>query len=139
MKVTFRRPLFVVRNTLLPNSFADYTSDVTNWRLHSDAKYYFNVHEFLIRVGREDVLARHFDHLHPNDLIRESQYRILNGKSQKHNFWCSNNASKTSALDDEMEMLIKAHPDDWDEVKERKINWQKQKIFVFDKVETLEY
>lgn len=139
MKVTLKWPLYIVRNTLLPNGFADTTTDPTNWRLHSDGKYVFNVYEFLEKIGRLDVLARHFDHLYPNDRITDRKYWYLSGKPSTGLVYQYGRANKPSSLDEEMDMLIAAYPNEWDEVKNRKITWQKQKIFVFDKVETLEY
>lgn len=140
MKVTLKWPLYIVRNTLLPNGFADTTTDPTNWRLHSDGKYVFNVYEFLEKIDRLDVLARHFDHLYPSDRITDRQYWYISGKpGHPAAPWRYGSASKPSSLDEEMNMLVAAYPNEWDEVKNRKITWQKQKIFAFDKVETLEY
>ncbi|AIA65065.1 hypothetical protein AVV44_gp173 [Cronobacter phage S13] len=139
MKVKLKYPLYIVRNTLLPNGFADTTTDPTNWRLHSDGKYVFNVYEFLDKIGRLDVLARHFDHMHPNDVITDRQFWYINGKPSTGTVWRYGSRNKPTVLDEEMELLVKAHPNEWQEVMNRKINWQKQRIFVFDKVEELEY
>lgn len=136
MNVTLFDPLYVIINTLCPNDFKEASFNDTNWRLHNKGKLFFNLYEFLEKINRLDVLEKHFDRFEPNLVITSIDYMVMNGKRPSSYY----SRGKRTKLDEELDIIMtdSANKGLWDSIKDRKIGWNKQKIYQFHKVETFE-
>lgn len=138
MKVTLSSAITLAFHTLLPNHPVEPidTSSMRSWKLHNQSKYVYNVYLFLEKVNRLDVLARHFDSNYPDDTIRNRQFFYLNGIpgddfSQGYDRKTSRYVNQDTSLDQELKFLVNNHSHIWDEVKNQKFTWDKQKIYDF--------
>lgn len=136
MNVTLFEPLYVITNNLCPNDFKHATFNDTNWRLHNNGKLFFNLYEFLERIGRLDVLEKHFDRFSPDLEVTNINYMVMNGK-RPSSYYGQRRATK---LDEEMDFIMKdpANVALWNDIKEKRIDWRKQKLYTFTKVEKFE-
>lgn len=138
MKVILKHPVTVVNNLLLPNQAAEITTDDTNWKLHSSAKRFFNLYEFLEKVGRLDILEMHFDPNHQDMVIYDPAYQVINGKPCSSQYYYG---TKRSKLDEELDFLMAddKNKDLWNSLREKRMNWKKQKIYSFEQTREIDY
>lgn len=137
MKVILKHPVTVINNLLLPNQAAEITMNDTNWRLHSNAKNFFNLYEFLEKVGRLDILKMHFDSTQQDMVIYNPEYQVINGKPCNPIYY----GSRKSKLDEELEFLMAdpVNKDLWNSLREKRMNWKKQKIYSFEETREIDY
>lgn len=138
MKVILKHPVTIVNNLLLPNQAAEITMNDTNWKLHSTAKYFFNLYEFLEKVGRLDILKMHFDVTHHDMVIHDPAYQVVNGKPFNVRYYY---ATQRSKLDEELDFLMAdpVNKDLWNSIREKRITWKKQKIYSFEETREIDY
>lgn len=137
MEVTLFTPMYVIENTLCPSDFKQATFNDTNWKLHNEDKLFFNLYEFLEQIGRLDILEKHFDRFEPDLRITKIDYMVMNGK-RPSTYYARGNQTK---LNEELDFLMTDSNTKaiWDSIKDRRIDWRKQKLFVFHKVEQFEF
>ncbi|QHJ78866.1 MAG: hypothetical protein [Caudoviricetes sp.] len=112
----------------------DITQDLTQWKRFNDDKLLFNLHKFLIEVNRIDILQRHFDPSCRDQRIQTDwDVNILNGKP-KVSRW----TTSSTAFRDETDDLIAMNQDLWNKIKTEKISWDKQKMFTFIEIRSIE-
>lgn len=145
MKVILSSAITLAFNTLLPNHPVEPidTNSMRSWKLHNNSKYVYNVYLFLEKINRLDVLARHFDSSYPDDVIRNRKFFYLNGIpgddfSQGYDRKLGRYVHQDTTLDQELNLLVSLNPHIWDEVKEQKFTWNKQKIYDFKVVTEIE-
>lgn len=135
MDANLLNPLTIVRNKLVPKALHEATFNLTNWKLHSNAKRFFNLYELLEPIGRLDILEVHFDRNQP-ETINCQQFQVINGRQLGQGSW-----PKRTKLDEEIGFLLQ-DPNiaaRWEDLKSKKITWNKQKIFEFHEVKNFEY
>ncbi|WNL62924.1 hypothetical protein [Citrobacter phage Ci1] len=129
--------LYVIENTFHPNDIKECTFNDTNWRLHNEQKVFFNLYEFLERINRLDILSKHFDRSEPDMIITDKDFMVMNGKPASS--WYSR--GKRSKLDEELDfiMQIPDQRDLWNSLKDKRIGWNKQKIYKFHQTRQIEF